>query len=134
MSLGVFTDLCISLWFDWTYSCRKNREANRYMSRRQELSPELRRHLPPSSTGRQAPPAIANVSTGGREWSKRLGVNGSVATLIGCGIFTLMCASFPYFVTKHIRPLNNREEVRIALVKPFLSSSIDEIRNGLYMR
>ena len=40
----------------------------------------------------------------------------TIYTLIGCGIFTLACASMPYFITKKMKPLNSREEVRTSQV------------------
>lgn len=40
------------------------------------------------------------------------GGTGLAITAFGCGLFTICAASLPYFMTRNVKPLQSREEVR----------------------
>mmetsp|Transcript_43727 Transcript_43727/g.64201 ORF Transcript_43727/g.64201 Transcript_43727/m.64201 type:complete len:145 (+) Transcript_43727:96-530(+) len=65
-----------------------------------KLDAELRRHLPPP------PNRLKDIGGGKSSGNPR----GAALTLFGCGVFTLACASLPYWVMQTIRPLSSREE------------------------
>jgi len=43
--------------------------------------------------------------------------SGALITAAGCGIFALCAASMPYFMTRNVKPLQSREEVRVSCLQ-----------------
>ena len=41
------------------------------------------------------------------------GPSGKLLTAVGCGVFTICAACLPYYMTRNVKPLQSREEVRM---------------------
>jgi len=90
------------------------------MEQQHEPKSQLKQAQAGVGTGKQTPPSSVTPKTGVPFYGRAFVASNSASasknpkmmmTLVGCGVFTLACAAFPFFYSKSHKPMNSREEV-----------------------